>query len=97
MVDPDGSLDRLETRLVAALKSLRKAEVGEPWEFNMDGCCYRIFIAGSEQAAPPVEGDIVAESFGGDALPPGSLPRSPSGGTRRAAAAAADPSDNTDC
>ena len=68
MVDPDGSFDRLETRLVAALKSLRKAEVGEPWEFNMDSCRYRIFVAGSDEVMPPDEDGIVRESLSGDAF-----------------------------
>ena len=49
VVDPDGSFDRLETRLVSALKSLRKADYGRPWEFQMDGCGYRIFVAGRSE------------------------------------------------
>jgi hypothetical protein len=49
VVDPDGSFDRLETRLVSALKSLRKADYSRPWEFQMDGCSYRIFVAGRSE------------------------------------------------
>ncbi|MGA2528854.1 MAG: hypothetical protein ABSG36_06790 [Acidimicrobiales bacterium] len=61
VVDPDGSFDRLETRLVGALKSLRKAEPGLPWEFTMDGCRYRLFIAGEPEASSSADesGEIV--------------------------------------
>jgi hypothetical protein len=68
VVDPDGSFDRLETRLVGALKSLRQAEAGSPWEFNMDGCRYRIFIAGSGEATARAGDDVVRESLGSDAF-----------------------------
>ncbi|MGA3353384.1 MAG: hypothetical protein ABSD85_09395 [Acidimicrobiales bacterium] len=70
VVDPDGTFDRLETRLVGALKSLRKAEPGVPWEFNMDGSRYRLFVAGQEEASssPHEDGDQVHESFSPDAF-----------------------------
>ena len=68
VVDPDGSFDRLETRLVGALKSLRRAEADLPWEFNMDGCRYRVFIAGSGEATSDGEADQVRESLDLDAF-----------------------------
>lgn len=69
-VDPDGSLDRLETRLMSALKSLRRAEPYQPWEFEMDGCRYRLFIAGAERAASPspVEVEAIVGSLAADAF-----------------------------
>ncbi len=74
VVDPDGSFDRLETRLVGALKSLRKAEYGHPWEYETEGCRYRIFVAGKadmwararSELGP--ENDEGAEPPGGDAF-----------------------------
>jgi hypothetical protein len=70
VVDPDGSFDRLETRLVSALKSLRKAEYGQSWEFEMDGCSYRLFVAGrsEEWLANKAEADGAEAAVGSDAF-----------------------------
>jgi hypothetical protein len=70
VVDPDGSFDRLETRLVSALKSLRKATRGEPWEFHMDGSTYRIFMAGSGELTEKTRSleHVVLESSSPDAF-----------------------------
>jgi hypothetical protein len=68
-VDPDGSLDRLETRLVAVLKSLRNAEPEMQWDFQMDACHYRIFVAEAEVTQHPrLATDRVTEPFAFDAF-----------------------------
>jgi len=53
MVDPYGTLDRCETRFLAVLKALRSAEPEAPWEFEMDRCRYRIFVAGTQVNQQP--------------------------------------------
>jgi hypothetical protein len=70
VVDPDGSFDRLETRLVGALKSLRKAQQGQPWEFATDGCRYRLLMAGGEAngEGSVEDNELVRESFSPDAF-----------------------------
>jgi hypothetical protein len=52
-VDPDETLDRCETRFVAVLKSLRNAEPEMQWDFHMDACHYRIFVAEAQVTQHP--------------------------------------------
>lgn len=48
-VDTSGALERLETSVLCAVQSLRTAEPGLPWEFRIDQCRYRLFVAGSAE------------------------------------------------
>jgi len=63
IVDPDGSSDRLETRLMGAIKSLRKAEPNKPWEFESDGCRYRVFMAQARAGLNGVGEPIALDAF----------------------------------
>jgi hypothetical protein len=70
VVDPDGSFDRLETRLLGALKSLRRAAYGQAWEFETEGCRYRLLLAGrsEERLARQAEADAAVAVFSSDAF-----------------------------
>ena len=83
LVDPDGSSNRLETKLMGAIKSLRKAEPNKPWEFESDGSV----IASSWRRASRLNG--VGEPIAAlDAFALWVSPQIASGATRRPVAVA---------